>query len=231
MIVAPWPAKTTSRSRAGRPRSTSSPSTTCKAAAERAFTARPQGRLLVRHGRRATGRWSSWIAERHGLPKEQVIATNGSMQADAFLFQHLVGRRRPVVIEAPTYDRTLLSLAEAGRRPARHPARGRRPGRAGARARRWRRAPGPSSPTSSPTSTTPPAARSRSTSAAGWSSWPPSTTSSSSRTTPTWSCASRASRCPRCCRWTSPTTWSTRRRSRRRSARASASATWPGPEG
>ena len=90
-----------------------------------------------------------------------------------------------------------------------------------ARARSWR--------TSSPTSTTPPAARSRARSGRSWWPWPSSTTSCCSRTTRTWSCASRASPSRRCCRWTPPTTWSTRRRSRRRSAPASASATWPAP--
>ena len=37
-----------------------------------------------------------WIAEQHGVAVEQVLVTNGSMQADAFLFQLMVapGRRR-----------------------------------------------------------------------------------------------------------------------------------------
>src|SRR2546425_928601 len=51
-----------------------------------------------------------WIAERHGADREQVLATNGSMQADAFLFQLKVQRGDTVVVEAPTYDRTMLSL-------------------------------------------------------------------------------------------------------------------------
>jgi 2-aminoadipate transaminase len=55
-----------------------------------------------------------WIAERHGVPVERVIATNGSMQADAFLFEHLVQAGDTVVVEAPTYDRTLLSLRSRG---------------------------------------------------------------------------------------------------------------------
>ena len=42
------------------------------------------------------------------------MATNGSMQADAFLFQELVGPGDVVVVEAPTYDRTLLSLRQLG---------------------------------------------------------------------------------------------------------------------
>src|SRR4051812_32720167 len=56
----------------------------------------------------------SWIADKHELPAEQVIVTNGSMQADAFLFEHLVQDGDTVVVEAPTYDRTLLSLRKRG---------------------------------------------------------------------------------------------------------------------
>jgi DNA-binding transcriptional MocR family regulator len=55
-----------------------------------------------------------WIAGKHGLAPEQVIATNGSMQADAFLFSELVSPGDLVVVEAPTYDRTLLSLRQLG---------------------------------------------------------------------------------------------------------------------
>jgi 2-aminoadipate transaminase len=53
-----------------------------------------------------------WIAERHGVDRDCVLATNGSMQADAFLFQLMVQEGDTVVVEAPTYDRTLLSLRE-----------------------------------------------------------------------------------------------------------------------
>jgi 2-aminoadipate transaminase len=56
----------------------------------------------------------AWIADKHELPAEQVIVTNGSMQADAFLFEHLVEDGDLVVVEAPTYDRTLLSLQGRG---------------------------------------------------------------------------------------------------------------------
>jgi DNA-binding transcriptional MocR family regulator len=53
-----------------------------------------------------------WIAEKHGVPVDQVIVTNGSMQADAFLFDVLVSEGDDVVVERPTYDRTLLGLRE-----------------------------------------------------------------------------------------------------------------------
>ena len=56
----------------------------------------------------------AWIADKHELPPEQVVVTNGSMQADAFLFELLVEDGDLVVVEAPTYDRTLLSLRKRG---------------------------------------------------------------------------------------------------------------------
>jgi len=51
-----------------------------------------------------------WIAEHHGVMPEQVLVTNGSMQADAFLFDALVHAGDTVITELPTYDRTLLVL-------------------------------------------------------------------------------------------------------------------------
>jgi DNA-binding transcriptional MocR family regulator len=56
----------------------------------------------------------AWIAERHGVGPEQVLVTNGSMQADAFLFDALVAPGDSVIVERPTYDRTLLSLRSRG---------------------------------------------------------------------------------------------------------------------
>jgi 2-aminoadipate transaminase len=55
-----------------------------------------------------------WIAELHGVEREQVMVTNGSMEAAALLFRHLVSQGDRVVIEQPTYDRTLLLLQQAG---------------------------------------------------------------------------------------------------------------------
>lgn len=57
-----------------------------------------------------------WIAGRHGVPADRVLVTNGSMQADAFLFDQLVGAGTEVVVERPTYDRTLGNLVAAGAR-------------------------------------------------------------------------------------------------------------------
>ncbi|MDA0182549.1 PLP-dependent aminotransferase family protein [Solirubrobacter phytolaccae] len=55
-----------------------------------------------------------WIAEQHGVAVEQVLVTNGSMQADAFLFELLVQPGDAVIVENPTYDRTLLNLRARG---------------------------------------------------------------------------------------------------------------------
>ncbi len=55
-----------------------------------------------------------WIAGQHHVPVEQVMVTNGSMQADAFLFDALVHEGDSVIVERPTYDRTLLSLRGRG---------------------------------------------------------------------------------------------------------------------
>jgi 2-aminoadipate transaminase len=61
-------------------------------------------------------RLRSWIADRHGVEPERVLVTNGSMQADAFLFEQLVRAGDEVIVERPTYDRTLLSLRGRGAR-------------------------------------------------------------------------------------------------------------------
>ena len=61
-------------------------------------------------------RLRSWIADRHRVEPERVLVTNGSMQADAFLFEHLVRPGDEVIVERPSYDRTLLSLRQRGAR-------------------------------------------------------------------------------------------------------------------
>jgi len=55
-----------------------------------------------------------WIAAKHGVEVEQVLVTNGSMQADAFLFELMVQQGDAVIVESPTYDRTLLNLRNRG---------------------------------------------------------------------------------------------------------------------
>jgi 2-aminoadipate transaminase len=84
-----------------------------RAAAEQAFINDPAG---------MTGYGTSvgyvplreWIAERHGVTPQRVLVTNGSMQADAFLFDALVAAGDAVIVELPTYDRTLLALRNRG---------------------------------------------------------------------------------------------------------------------
>jgi DNA-binding transcriptional MocR family regulator len=84
-----------------------------RTAAERAFRDDPGG--VTGYGT-AIGYppLREWIAERHGVEPERVLVTNGSMQADAFLFEQLVNAGDPVVVERPTYDRTLLNLRSRG---------------------------------------------------------------------------------------------------------------------
>ena len=84
-----------------------------RAAADRAFVKDPGG--MTGYGT-AIGYppLREWIAEQHGVEPERVIVTNGSMQADAFLFDALVEPGDVVIVERPTYDRTLLSLRNRG---------------------------------------------------------------------------------------------------------------------
>lgn len=84
-----------------------------KAAATRAFERDPAG--TTAYGT-AVGYapLREWIANKHGVDTSQVIVTNGSMQADAFLFETLVKPGDAVVVEKPTYDRTLLNLRGRG---------------------------------------------------------------------------------------------------------------------
>jgi 2-aminoadipate transaminase len=84
-----------------------------RAAADRAFQRDPAGAFS--YGTSAGyPRLVDWIARKQGVQPEQVVATNGSMQADAFLFEQLVQPGDLVVVEAPTYDRTLLALRKLG---------------------------------------------------------------------------------------------------------------------
>jgi DNA-binding transcriptional MocR family regulator len=84
-----------------------------RAAADRTFQSDPQGTFS--YG--TSGGYvplRDWIAGYHSIERENVVCTNGSMQADAFLFELLVRPGDTVVVEAPTYDRTLLSLRSLG---------------------------------------------------------------------------------------------------------------------
>jgi 2-aminoadipate transaminase len=86
-----------------------------KDAATRAFESDPAG--TTAYGTSiGYPRLRAWIAGKHGVEPERVLVTNGSMQADAFLFEQVVKQGDEVIVERPTYDRTLLSLRERGAR-------------------------------------------------------------------------------------------------------------------
>jgi 2-aminoadipate transaminase len=56
-----------------------------------------------------------WVAERHGgLDDGQVMIANGSLEAGWMLFEHLLEPGDRVLVEQPTYDRTLLMLQRLG---------------------------------------------------------------------------------------------------------------------
>src|SRR3954453_17302779 len=56
-----------------------------------------------------------WVAERHGLgDPSRVMITNGSLEAGSMLFQHLIAPGDRVIVEQPSYDRTLLLLERFG---------------------------------------------------------------------------------------------------------------------
>jgi DNA-binding transcriptional MocR family regulator len=56
-----------------------------------------------------------WIAERHGLDSaDRVMVTNGSLEAGAMLFRQMLAPGDRVVVEQPSYDRTLLLLEQLG---------------------------------------------------------------------------------------------------------------------
>ena len=197
-----------------------------RAAAQEAFTADPGG--MTGYGT-AIGYppLRDWIAERHQVAPEQVVVTNGSMQADAFLFDALVDAGDAVIVERPTYDRTLLSLRNRGadvRMVELEPdgidmAALERVLAAGARPKLAHIIPNFQNPAGYTLSA---AKRERLLELAR------DTSSRSSRTIRTWRCGSRALRCRRCSRSTQATPSSTRPRSRRPSVRGSASATWSG---
>jgi 2-aminoadipate transaminase len=84
-----------------------------KASALRAFERDPASTFAYGTSAGYT-RLLEWLAKKHEVDPKRLVATNGSMQADAFLFQHLVEPGDVVVVEAPTYDRTLLSLRKLG---------------------------------------------------------------------------------------------------------------------
>ena len=57
----------------------------------------------------------AWVArEFHRIEPEQVMFTNGSMEAAALLFRYMIEPGDRVIVEQPSYDRTLLLLGRTG---------------------------------------------------------------------------------------------------------------------
>src|SRR5262244_3304642 len=84
-----------------------------KAAAARAFDADPVG--ITAYGT-SVGYLPlrQWVADKHGVSPEHVLLTNGSLEADAFVFEQFVKPGDAVIVEKPTYDRTLGNLRTLG---------------------------------------------------------------------------------------------------------------------
>jgi 2-aminoadipate transaminase len=56
-----------------------------------------------------------WLAEQHGVAPGQVLIANGGLQALGFVTEALLaGDSRRVLVEGPTYDRTLTILSRLG---------------------------------------------------------------------------------------------------------------------
>jgi 2-aminoadipate transaminase len=55
-----------------------------------------------------------WIADRHDVPVERVMVTNGSLQAFNFIARHHVQSGAKIFVEAPCYDRSLQILRRLG---------------------------------------------------------------------------------------------------------------------
>src|SRR5438105_15678169 len=97
----------------GAPSADIMPAATLREAAQRILGEDAKGALGYGVGS-GYGPLRQWIADRHGVEPERVLVTNGSLQAGVMLFDELVEPGQPVIVEAPSYDRTLLALDERG---------------------------------------------------------------------------------------------------------------------
>jgi 2-aminoadipate transaminase len=97
----------------GAPSADIMPADDLRAAAQEILRADPAGALGYGVGS-GYAPLRQWIADRHEVEVERVLVTNGSLQGGVMLFDHLVEPGEPVVVEAPSYDRTLLALEERG---------------------------------------------------------------------------------------------------------------------
>jgi 2-aminoadipate transaminase len=84
-----------------------------RAAADRALREDPVGALAYGAGS-GYAPLRAWIAERNGVEPERVFVANGSLEAGMLLFETIIEPGDSVVVEAPSYDRTLLGLQRRG---------------------------------------------------------------------------------------------------------------------
>jgi DNA-binding transcriptional MocR family regulator len=84
-----------------------------RSCADRVLREDPVGALSYGPGS-GYGPLRDWIAERNRVAPEQVLVTNGSLQAGILLFELMVEPGDTVIVESPSYDRTLLALRECG---------------------------------------------------------------------------------------------------------------------
>jgi 2-aminoadipate transaminase len=89
------------------------PSDLVRSAAERALTDDWERALSYGKGAGHPG-LREWIAQANDVEAEQVMVTNGSLEGAAMLFDHLLGAGDTVIVEQPSYDRTLLQLSRLG---------------------------------------------------------------------------------------------------------------------
>jgi len=90
------------------------PAKAVQEAAARALAADWERALSYGTGRGHPG-LCEWIAgELHGIEADRVMVTNGSMEAAALLFRYMIEPGDRVVVEQPSYDRTLLLLGRTG---------------------------------------------------------------------------------------------------------------------
>jgi 2-aminoadipate transaminase len=84
-----------------------------RAAADRALREDPVGALAYGAGS-GYAPLRAWIADRNSVEPERVLVANGSLEAGMLLFDTVIEPGDSVVVEAPSYDRTLLGLQRRG---------------------------------------------------------------------------------------------------------------------
>lgn len=89
------------------------PAEAVRKAAETALTEDWQRALSYGTGRGHPG-LAEWIAEMHEVSPDQVMVTNGSMEAANIVIDQMIEKGDRVVVEQPTYDRTLALFERAG---------------------------------------------------------------------------------------------------------------------